>query len=115
MFTLYNKIPTLDYVETIVDNFWSSYHSNFELSEKDDSYSFSIELPGFERSEIKIVSKDNTLQVRAEADGGKKRQKAISLPTDADPRKTQAKLKNGVLYITIPKQHSAKSKEIKVE
>ena len=115
MFTLYNKIPTLDYVETIVDNFWSSYHSNFELSEKDDSYSFSIELPGFEKSEIKIVSKDNSLQVRAETDEGKKRQKAISLPTDADPRKTQAKLKNGVLYITIPKQQSAKSKEIKVE
>ena len=115
MFTLYNRIPTLEYVDTIIDNFWSSYHSNFEVDESNDSYSFSIELPGFEKSEIKIATKDNYLQVKANTEEGKKREKSIRLPTDSDPRKTQAKLKNGILHINIPKKQSAKSKKIKVE
>lgn len=115
MFTIYNKIPTLDYVDTIIDNFWSSYHSNFELAEKDDIYSFSIELPGFEKSEIKILTKNCSLQVKAEGGDDQRREKSVRLPSDADPSKTQAKLKNGILYIDIPKKQSAKSKEIKVD
>ena len=115
MFTIYNKIPTVNHIDTILDNFWSSYHSNFELTEEGDIYSFSIELPGFEKSEIKIITKDNYLQVKAASEEGKKREKSVRLPPDADARKTAAKLKNGVLFIDIPKKQSAKSKEIKVE
>ena len=114
MFTLYNRLPSTQCIETILDNFWSSYHSPFAAEEEDGAYLFNIELPGFDRSQIKIISKDNTLEVRASDDKDKKREKSITLPADADPSKTEAKLKNGILRIKIPKQESAKSKEIKI-
>ena len=114
MFTLYNRLPSTQSIETLLDNFWSSYHSPFEVEEEDGAYSFKIELPGFDKSQIKIISKDKTLKVVATGDEDKKREKSITLPMDADPTQTVAKLKNGILYIKIPKEEGARSKEIKI-
>ena len=91
-----------DSILGVVDNFWESYHTNLELDEQDDSYHFTVELPGFDRKEVKVSSKDNLLQVSA-ASGGKKRSRSISLPSDSDPDNIKAKLKNGVLKIIVPK------------
>ena len=98
-----------DSILDVVDNFWDSYHTNLELDEQDDSYLFAVELPGFDKKEVKVSSKDNILQVSA-VSGEKKRSRSISLPSDSDTDHIKAKLKNGVLKIIVPKakQHSHK-------
>jgi HSP20 family protein len=89
-------------VDSILDNFWGSYHSEMTVDEVDDNYKFSIELPGFNKKEINISVKNGSLGVTAER-GEKKRSRTVTLPSDANEDKISASLKNGVLSITIPK------------
>lgn len=94
----------------LLDNFWGSYHTDLEVDEKEGFYNFSVELPGFDKSEIKVSSKNDELTVTA-VSGEKKRSRSISLPSDCEVGSISAKLKNGVLNIKVPK---AKEKSCKI-
>jgi HSP20 family protein len=95
-----------------------------DISEGKKAYTIRAELPGVEMGDVSIEVEDQTLVIRAE----KRResedddegyhcversygalQRVLSLPDDADPEAIDARFKNGVLELRIPK-HAAKTK-----
>lgn len=89
-----------------------------------------VELPGLTEKDVDVSMVENTLVIKGE----KKREKEvkredfyrieraegaferrITLPSDVDGEKVKAKMKNGVLTVTIPVKEEVKPKEIKVE
>lgn len=91
-----------------------------DISEGRNAYSVRVELPGIEPDDVSIeVEANHTLIIRAEkrqdredADEGihwvestyGAAQRTLSLPDDADADAVEAKFKNGVLKLRIPKQ-----------
>ena len=89
-------------MQNIIDSFNQSYQSTIEADENEQSYIFSMELPGFEKKEVCVSLKSDQLMIHAKSDK-KEKSKSITLPSDIDTGKISAKLKNGVLRITVPK------------
>lgn len=98
---------------------------SIDISEGRKAYTIRGELPGVEREDISIEVQDRTLVVRAE----KRReteeedegyhcversygefQRVLTLPDDADAEAIEAKFRNGVLKLRIPK-HAARASQ----
>ena len=92
---------------------WGSYHTQLNVNEDDENYSFEVDLPGFTKNDIKVDLKQNNLILTAKNDS-RERNKTVTLPQDIDGDKISASLKNGVLNITIPKKVKGDCKRIKV-
>ena len=90
--------------------------SNF--SETKEGFELSIEVPGYEKSELAISVDNSILIIRGKqvVDEKTKRQFSCSysLPRAADFSKARADLKNGILTLSIPKVESAKAREITI-
>ncbi|MAG33934.1 MAG: heat-shock protein Hsp20 [Deltaproteobacteria bacterium] len=104
-----------------------------DISEGRKAYTVRVELPGVEGSDVSLEIEDgHTLILRAEKRQDHEEenedchcvestfgavQRILSLPEDADAEATEAKFKNGVLKLKIPKQpaRSSTSHAIKVQ
>lgn len=103
---------------------------NVDISEGRKAYTVRAELPGVDREDVAIEVEDRTLAIRAE----KRReteeedegyhciersygaiQRVLSLPDDADSEAIEAKFKNGVLKLRIPKHAARASKGRSIE
>ncbi len=97
--------------------------------ELEKSYELSFSLPGFEKENMSISVKSNTLTLKAEKaevkeDGGAKYlareiargtyERNIDLPENVNSDKISAEYKNGILSLSIPKTKEALPKEIAV-
>jgi HSP20 family protein len=118
-------------MDKIFSNFHQKYFSDdkfftkMQLSAKADlkengkNYIISVDLPGFEKANIKIEAKDKVISIRAKNDTQKEKKdehfyqrerytgsvyNSFILPKDADIDKMDSEYKNGVLTITIPKR-----------
>ena len=99
-----------------------------DVYETGDSLVFTMELPGFDKSEIEVNVNSNYLEVKGEHKAQEKEertyrqtqrwhgrfQRSFRLPRGLDREKISAELKNGVLSISIPKLKPAKPKQITV-
>lgn len=91
-----------------------------DLVERGDEFVATVDMPGFDRDDIDIRVTDHRLRIQAEREDvldeekeegryirHERRQKSadrsIRLPGDVDPEGVTAKMKNGVLTITLPK------------
>jgi HSP20 family protein len=99
---------------------FASLRPKIDISEGRAAYSVRVELPGIEPDDVSIeIETGNTLVIRAEkrqdreeTDGGYHWvestygavQRILSLPDDAATDAVQAKFKNGVLKLSIPKR-----------
>jgi HSP20 family protein len=105
-----NRIPT-------------SLRPSVDVSEGKKAYTVRAELPGVELADLSIEIEDRTLVIRAEKRQESEEteegyhcvessfglvQRVLSLPDDADGGAIEAKFKNGVLKLRIPK-HAAKA------
>lgn len=107
--------------EDIFSTFPSSFPATpaMDLKDNGDSYLLKMDIPGSEKNEINITTKDGVLTVEAkskkeESDKSKgfiKHERfegvymrSMTLPQDADGDKLESDYKNGVLTITIPKK-----------
>ncbi len=80
--------------------------------ETDTAYVHTIELPGFKRDQVTVQVEEEGLSLRtilfngvtvtAERDD-RKVTRTITLPTDADSTKIEAKLEDGILTVTVAK------------
>jgi len=100
------------------------------VTEDQDHYYVRAELPGLRAEDLDISVTGNRLALsgnreiageaaeakyhRREREGGKF-SRAIELPEPMDSDKAAAKMKNGVLTVTLPKAESAKPRQIKVK
>ena len=99
-----------------------------DVYETGDSLVFTMELPGFDKSEIEVNVTSGYLEIKGERKAQEKEdrtyrqvqrwhgrfQRSFRLPRGLDREKVSAELKNGVLSISIPKLQPAKPKQIAV-
>lgn len=103
-----------------------------DISEGRKAYTVRAEIPGVELQDVSIEVEGNTVVIRAEkrqeSDEEKEgyhcvercygaMQRVLSLPDDADGEAIEAKFRNGVLKLRIPKHpaRASKSRNIEIE
>jgi HSP20 family protein len=97
----------------------------FDMEERENEVVVRAEVPGFEPTELDISLQGNTLTVRAEhaepakGETGERRharlERSMTLPTGVDPEKVEARYRNGVLEVHIPRSPEAKPRRIEVK
>jgi HSP20 family protein len=103
-----------------------------DITEDDQAYTVTTELPGLKKEDVKIQVEDGTLTIsgekRAEKEtDGKDRSwhrmerrygsflRTVSLPTAVAVESADAKFEDGVLTITLPKREDVKPKTLKIK
>jgi len=98
------------------------------LLENGDGFEVRAELPGISKDDISIKIQGNYLEISGkraiEAPEGYKAHRnersattfsrSFTLPDEVDAEKVDAKLKDGVLYLTLPKSEAAKPRQITI-
>lgn len=101
------------------------------INETEDHYELDIEMPGYDKNQIKIALDDGYLNVssqKVKTEGGSKKnylKKEISescsrsyyVGTDVTHEQIKARYENGILSLTVPKTHpkQRESKFIEIE
>lgn len=106
-----------------------NYVPNCDLSETDEHYVLRAEVPGFSREELHVDVAEGTVSLRGEktrqegAEGERYMcrescrtsfERTFRLPEEVDVENVSAKLKEGVLTLTLPKAHAAHARQIEV-
>ncbi len=101
-----------------------------DVIERDDEVIVKAELPGVDKKDIDISVTNNTVTIKGSTSHEEKEEKGdyyrceisrgsysrtLSLPTDVDESKAKAKLRDGILELSLPKLTKSKRKSIKVE
>jgi len=99
-----------------------------DIEEEDGSYVVEADLPGVKREDVNIEIVGNELTITGdvkerERKGAMRRQTRrtghfeyrLSLPTQVDPDKVEASLKDGVLTVRVPKAERAQRRQIEVK
>lgn len=100
-----------------------------DLIESDEAYVIHMNLPGINKEDVKISNSKNTLSIKASRKVSKEEEKPtflckerfygelqrkINLPQDSDIESIKAKMKNGVLTLSIKKSHNKIPREISI-
>ncbi len=108
----------------------SGWKPAVDIVENPDEYVAKVELPGVEKTNIKITMEDNVLSIRGEKAQEKKEkdanyhrverfygsfQRSFELPGSVKNDKIDAEFKDGILTIRLPKADEAKTKQIDVK
>jgi len=94
-----------------------------------DNFEVVAEVPGFAKENLNIKIQGNYLEISGthEADapegyavhrverGNTSFNRSFTLPSDVDSEKVEAKLRNGLLVLTLPKAEAAKPKQISIK
>ena len=100
-----------------------------DLWEDEDTLFVEVDVPGLELNQIEVSVEDDTLTVSGKRivrelenvvrycneRGTSEFRRVIQLPTETDVDRVNAKLKNGVLTITLPRAEAVKPKRIEVK
>jgi HSP20 family protein len=101
-----------------------------DLAETDDEFVVTADLPGFERDDVDIRVTDHTLRVEAERETATEEHEAeylrrerrhesvrrsIRLPDEIDADAATARMKNGVLTVTLPRLDAEDARSIDIE
>ena len=101
-----------------------------DVTENDEGYAVTCDLPGVDRKDINLSLASNVLTIKGEKKEESKTegrevyrketwggsfQRTISLPTEVDSGKIEAELKDGVLRITLHKREEVKPKQIELK
>ena len=128
MFELINKNHELESIDVLFNklfnnNCFSTFDSNSldsRLSSDDKNYYLQFSLPGLSKKDVNLNYNNHYLYLSHEADQStdnvfltKSFSQRIKLPQDIDADGIMAELKNGILLITIAKNHK-KSEEKKI-
>lgn len=121
-----NIIPKSFYLDDIFDNFDSARNNNMkcDIYEKDGDYHIEIDIPGFDKKDIKVECDNGYLTVTAKKDEEAedktknyirrersygKYQRSFYIG-DMDSNEIRAKFKHGMLKIIVPKVETKETK-----
>ncbi len=109
----------------------SVFYPDINLSENENEYVVTAELPGMDEKDVNVELKNGGLTIKGEkkSESEAKKQngyiysertygsfyRQIPLPEEIDPDSVEAKFKNGVLTITLPKTEKAKAGRKKID
>lgn len=102
-----------------------------DVKEDDKAYTVHAEIPGVKKEDIHVTIDGNQVAISAEVKNEKevkegekvlrseryygKVSRAFTLASDVDEASAQAKYKDGVLELTLPKQVAVKAKRLNIE
>jgi HSP20 family protein len=105
------------------------YIPALDVEERDEEFLVTVELPGVDKKNVSVSIVDNQLTIKGEKHGSKEQkearvfrketwegsfQRTIALPDRVAADKIQAKMKDGVLQLLLPKREEAKPRQIEV-
>lgn len=108
----------------------SNWSPSVDVKEDDKRFIFLADIPGVEPKDIEVTCKDGVLIIKGERktettedkDDYKRVERSsgtfyrrFTLPDTADTESIEAKSKNGVLELTIPKTEKAKARRIEIK
>lgn len=100
-----------------------------DVTESENTYRLSIDLPGMSKEDVSIKVQDNRLTIRGERKGEMRSDaenvvrmertfgtfvRTLRLPTSVSAEKITATFDNGVLSVTLPKTEKSNPKEITI-
>lgn len=90
------------------DSYLDSHAGRYRVSSDSDNHSIQISLPGHDKESVKISIEDSRLLIKAEASEeisqfAKSESFRFKLPKDCNPKEIDAKMKNGILTVSIAK------------
>jgi HSP20 family protein len=111
---------------------WSSEMESMavDLAEHDGEFVVTVDLPGFERDDVEITVTDHTLRIGATHEESTEEEderylrrerrhestsRSIRLPGEVDTEGVTARMKNGVLTVTLPKIEAEEARRIEIE
>ena len=98
--------------------------NKYRWNETDDSYTLDIVMPGLTKKDIDLTFKDGTLTIKCKKDvsdsdsqfyGVKTEQAFRNFPRGVDADKVTAEMKEGILFVVLPKQEPNKGKTIDIK
>ena len=136
----YNPFLESRGIDTLMDRFFNNSLTGIEsptpnvwtpvadVKETENELVVTTELPGFEKGDVDIAVNDGRLTIAAERNYPEEKEtkqhrierwygkfyRSFLLPKSADPEKISAKLKHGVLTVSVPKKEEAKPRQIPV-
>lgn len=119
-------------MDRLFDAFTSSAGAwpSIDMRETDQAYEIEAELPGLEQNEVEVNLRDNALMISGEKRNEHKEEasgrhytersyghfeRMIPFDMEVDPDKVEARFKNGVLSVTVPKNPKASSETRRIE
>ena len=102
-----------------------AYTLRVDVREEDDNFVLTTAVPGLSADDLNIQILENVIRIEGEyqtSDGEHllrelpegKFIRTLRLPSEVDPDKVEAKIKNGILSLSLPKVESARPKQIKI-
>ncbi|MCH8921544.1 MAG: Hsp20/alpha crystallin family protein [Planctomycetes bacterium] len=106
-----------------------TWHAPASLYEEGDHYTVEIDMPGVKQDDLEVTYEKGTLSITAERKatevddrkvwqeerGYGKVTRQVSLPDLADPESINARLRDGVLSVTVAKKPEAQPKKIEIK
>ena len=98
--------------------------NKYRWNETDDSYTLDIVMPGMTKKDIDLTFKDGTLTIKCKKDvsdsdsqfyGVKTEQAFRNFPRGVNAEKVSAEMKEGILYIVLPKKEPNKAQTIDIK
>lgn len=101
-----------------------------DMSETEDAYMLTMDLPGLKKDDVDVSYKDNRLTISGERSRETKEEekdfirrerylgkfsRAFTMPADVMEDKIKATFKNGVLTVDIPKAEVKKPKKVSID
>ena len=99
-------------------------NNKYRWNENDDSYTLDIVMPGLTKKDIDLTFKDGTLTIKCKKEvsdsdsqfyGVKTDQSFRNFPRGVNADKVTAEMKEGILYIVLPKKEPNKGKTIDIK
>ena len=99
-------------------------NNKYRWNETDDSYTLDIVMPGLTKKDIDLTFKDGTLTIKCKKEvsdsdsqfyGVKTDQSFRNFPRGVNAEKVTAEMKEGILYIVLPKKEPNKAKTIDIK
>ena len=99
-------------------------NNKYRWNENDDSYTLDIVMPGLTKKDIDLTFKDGTLTIKCKKDvsdsdsqfyGVKTEQAFRNFPRGVDADKVTAEMKEGILFVVLPKKEPNKGKTIDIK
>jgi len=105
---------------------WQCFSPSADIREAEAGYEIELDVPGLGEKDIEIVLENRHLTLRGErkpTEGNYTRrersfgrfERVFHLPEDADLQRIEAKARNGVLTVKVPRLESAKPRSIEVK
>lgn len=115
--------PALFDLESLWSDIWSADRLKADLFEDEQAYHVRMELPGVRKKDVRVEIENAVLTVSFEDHATEERNgssaetfaRSVAIPDGIVSEKVNAKLKDGILHVMMPKAETSKPRKITVK